>query len=335
MSLPVRPRGMIPALVLISTLVAAAPGAAQDARPFTPEDALDLVSISVQDVTPDGRWVAATLRTRRDGMNVDHFRYGDPTYISPSTAEFVLLDTESGARTPIVDGRVQIRGVEWSPDGSTLAFFLRTGDAYHLHLFDLEGRSVERVDLDTDLDVASSSRLDWRPDGSGLLIDLRADGWAERARSAFLEMTDGPIVVHDGSEPFLDWDRVRQMGGLARPAIVSTDGDVDVLMAEGYWADIVQSEDGRWMTREGDIPLKTVYEGGGGSENRPLRAAWSSQNLLCIDELFPAGGAHGQVAFHLPEAVTFQFLSQVCSQLLIRRMRSARTVPHHSLASPL
>jgi dipeptidyl aminopeptidase/acylaminoacyl peptidase len=283
MSLPLSSRGAL-AVLTLATGIMAAPAAAQDVRPFTPEDALDLVSISVQGITPDGRWLAASTRTRRDGMNVDHFRYGDPTYVSPSTAEFVLVDTDSGDRAPIVDGRVQVRSAEWSPDGGTLAFFLREGDGYHLHLFDLGSRSVERVDLDTDLEIASSSRLEWRPDGSGLLIDLRADGWAERARAAFLEMTEGPIVVHDGSEPFLDWDRVRQMGGLVRPAIVSTDGDVDVLFAEGFWEDIVQSEDGQWLAVEGQKPLKTVYEGGGGSENRLLRMDLQSRDTAYVVE---------------------------------------------------
>jgi dipeptidyl aminopeptidase/acylaminoacyl peptidase len=284
MSLPPTPRGTLHALVLAAIVGTAAPVAGQNVRPFTPEDALDLVSMSAQDMTPDGRWLAATVRTRRDGMNVDHFRYGDPTYVSPSTAEFVLVDTDSGERTPIVAGRVQVRGAEWSPDGATLAFFLRDGDAYHLHLFDLDDRDVERIDLDSDLEIASSSRLEWRPDGSGLLIDLRAEGWSARARAAFLEMTEGPIVVHDGSEPFLDWDRVRMMGGLVRPAIVSVDGDVDVLMAEGYWEDIVQSADGQWLAIEGEKPLKTVYEGGGASENRLLRMDLQSRDTAYVVE---------------------------------------------------
>lgn len=264
--------------------VAAEPPSPQDGRPFTPEDALNVASISVQDVTPDGRWIAATIRTRRDGMDVDHFRFGDPTYVSTSTAEFVLIDADSGERTPILDGRVQVRGAEWSPDGSTLAFFLRDGDAFHLHRFDLADGDVERIDLDTDLEIASNSRLEWRPDGGGLLLDLRAEGWAERARAAFLEMTEGPIVVQDADDPFLDWDRVRMMSGLVRPAIVSMDGDVDVLLAEGWWEDIVQSEDGQWLAIEGEQPLKTVYEGGGGSENRLLRMDLQSGDTAYVVE---------------------------------------------------
>jgi dipeptidyl aminopeptidase/acylaminoacyl peptidase len=258
--------------------------AAQEGRPFTPEDALNVASLSVQDVTPDGRWIAATVATRRDRMGTDHFRFGDPTYVSPSTAEFVLIDADSGVQAPILDGRVEVRGAEWSPDGETLAFFLREGDDVHLHLFDLDDRRVERVDLDTDLPIASNSRLDWRPDGSALLLDLRAADWAERSRAAFLEMTEGPIVVQDGSDPFLDWDRVRNMGGLIRPALARLDGDVEVLLPEGDWRDITQSEDGQWFAIEGRKPLKTVYEGGGGSENRLLRMNVASGDTAYVVE---------------------------------------------------
>ena len=271
-------------LALLACFLTGTSATAQDVRPFTPEDALDVASISVQDMTPDGRWIAATIRTRRDGMNVDHLRFGDPTYISPSTAAFVLIDAESGEESPILDGRVQVRGVEWSPDGETLAFLLREGEGFELHLMDLDSREIERVDLDTDLDIASNSRLAWRPDGSGLLLDLRAEGWARQARAAFLEMTDGPIVVQDGSDPFLDWDRVRMMSGLVHPAIVGTDGEVDVLLPEDHWEDIVQSRDGQWLSIEGEKPLKTVYEGGGGSENRMLRMDLRSRDTTWIVE---------------------------------------------------
>ncbi|HKK93090.1 MAG TPA: prolyl oligopeptidase family serine peptidase [Longimicrobiales bacterium] len=276
--------GLLAALAVPAAAQAAAQATAQEGRPFTPEDALDVASISVQDVTPDGRWIAATIRTRRDGMNVDHFRFGDPTYVSPSTAEFVLIDTEAGGQDPILDGRVQVRGVAWSPDGDELAFFLRGEEGFKLHLFDLDTREVRYVGLATDLSVASNSRLEWRPAGDGLLLDLRAEGWAEEARAAFLEMTEGPILVQDGSDPFLDWDRVRMMSGLVRPAIVTTDGEVDVLLPEGYWEGIIQSEDGQWLTIEGEKPLKTVYEGGGGSENRLLRMELQSGDTAYVVE---------------------------------------------------
>jgi len=274
---------------LVGLLALTAPLEAQQGRPFTPDDALSIRSLSVSDMTSDGRWVAATHRTRRDGQGTtDHFRYGDPTYISPSVTNFVLLDTESGEQTPIVDGMVQVRGMEWSPDDRHLAFFMREGqqdgDDYRLYLFDRESGDIDEVELDSDLPIASNSRLEWRPDGSGLLIDLRAADWYERSRAAFLEMTEGPIVVHDGSEPFLDWDRVRNMGRLIRPAMVALNGDTEVLFEEGNWGGINQTEDGQYFAISASEPLKTIYEGGGGSENRLILMEVASKDTSYIVE---------------------------------------------------
>ena len=52
---------------------------AQEKQPFTTEDALNVVSLNVQAITKDGRYVAATRATQRDRKNVDHMRFGDPT----------------------------------------------------------------------------------------------------------------------------------------------------------------------------------------------------------------------------------------------------------------
>ena len=58
---------------------------------FTPEMALDVRSVSIAVVTGDGHRVAATVRTRRDRTDVDHQRYGDPTYISPTTMRLMVI----------------------------------------------------------------------------------------------------------------------------------------------------------------------------------------------------------------------------------------------------
>lgn len=255
-------------VVLLLLALGSSPTAAQERRPFTPDDALRVTSMSVLDVTPDGRWIAASTANARDRQDVDHFRYGDATYVSPRTAAFVLLDTESGEQTEILPGRVQVSGSEWSPDGSQLAFFLYDGDM-SLHVFDRSSGDVTEIEVDGE--IASNSSIDWRPDGSGLLVQLRADGWAERTREEFMALSEGPIVVQDGSDPFLDWDRVRNLGGLTIPAHVTLDGTTRELLPEGEYAGMTQSEDGQWLSVLGELPLKTVYEGGGGSEWRMLR----------------------------------------------------------------
>jgi hypothetical protein len=69
--------------------------------PFTPADAMSVVSFSVQDITDDGTLIAATTYTRRDRVGVDHQRYGDPGYVSPSYSRLVLLNTGTGDQKPV------------------------------------------------------------------------------------------------------------------------------------------------------------------------------------------------------------------------------------------
>jgi hypothetical protein len=152
------------AATAFATAATATPVTAQQ-RPFSTDDALAAVSINVLDVSPDGRWIAASTATARDRQNTDHFRFGDPTYTAPRTAAFLLIDAESGDEREILPGRVQVTGVEWSPDGDRLAFLLH-GDGVSLHIFDRTRGSVSQVSVDGE--IASTSTLEWRPDGVGL-----------------------------------------------------------------------------------------------------------------------------------------------------------------------
>ena len=69
----------------IAIAVLSAPALAQQARlrTFTIDDALDIRSTRIEDVSRDARWTAFTVRVRREQLGVDNGRYGDPTYITP------------------------------------------------------------------------------------------------------------------------------------------------------------------------------------------------------------------------------------------------------------
>ena len=62
---------------------------------FTAEDGLDVVTYNALDLTSDGRWLAATSASRRDGLGVDYRRDGDPTYIRPAAARVWVIDTRT------------------------------------------------------------------------------------------------------------------------------------------------------------------------------------------------------------------------------------------------
>lgn len=198
-----------------------------EGRPFTTGDALDVRSLRIRGVTADGGWVAATAQTRRDRAGVDHFRFGDPTYIAPSTSELLVIETRTGRARSVFPTREQLREGTWSPDGSRLAVFRLVEGRYQLQIYTTETGRVRPVALRTPRRISEQSPLVWSPDGTSILLTLRSEGWADSARRAFLDLTEGPVVVQDSRDDFLDWDRVRNLARREAPVLVTVaDGSV-------------------------------------------------------------------------------------------------------------
>lgn len=251
----------ISGLAIVWLLLAPSLSAQSAGRAFTTKDALDVRTVRVADVTPDARWIAATVSTRRDRSNVDHFRFGDPTYISPSLGELLVLDATTGTSRSIFPTPEQLRGATWSPDGRRLAFFRLQGDAWSLYVHDATVSRTSKVALKSGKAISSDSPLVWSPDGAQLLIALRPDGWATRARDAFLQLTDGPIVVQTSKDDFLDWDRVRGMSREEVSALVTVaNGAVQELPLSVSLNDPHFSEDGAALVYGVADARRTAYE---------------------------------------------------------------------------
>ena len=261
-------------------------------RLFTPEIALDVRGVGIAAVTGDGARVAATVRTRRDRAGVDHQRYGDPTYISPTRVRLMVIDTRSGERTWVHEEPAQLRGFEWSPDGGRLAYFevedggsgegVGSGDGgrsgeggrYRLRIFDASTGRARTVALRTEKEIASSSPLVWSPDGAMLLIGLRPDGWAADARAAFVALTEAPVIVQDSRNDFLAWDRVRNIAARQITALVSPqDGSVREVLADVTPSGLGFSEDGSYVTYSTATRTKTSYTRRDGTEYELFRLA--------------------------------------------------------------
>lgn len=128
-------------LLVLGALLAGQPALSQNAaeappapataaaarRAFTIDDALDMRTVSIGDVTKDGRWIAATISSRRDGLGTDYFRDSDPTYVRDTKAEVVLIDVGTGAQRAILPGKRTVKGLTWSPDGTRLGMLVLTG----------------------------------------------------------------------------------------------------------------------------------------------------------------------------------------------------------------
>ena len=249
-------------------LTAATPLPAQpQQRTFTSEIALDVRGVGIAAVTRDGARVAATVRTRRDRTDVDHQRYGDPTYISPVSTRLMVIDTRSGERTWLHEEPAQIRGFAWSPDGQRLAWFAVEDDEYALRIFDASTGRAETVALGTGKQIASSSPLVWAPDGAEVLLGLRPAGWADEARAAFVALTEAPVIVQDSRNDFLAWDRVRNIAARQITALVSLeDGSVREILSGATPSGPGFAEDGSYITYSTATRTKTSYTRRDGTE---------------------------------------------------------------------
>ncbi len=255
----------------LALLPAAAPTTMRAQQPqgraFTLDDALTVRSARIEDVSRDGRWIALTTRLRSDAFGVDHARYGDPTYVAPSLAEFTLIDATTGKSLAILPGKVDVRGATFSRDGSRLAFFQRKDDGYTLNVVDVAAKRNRVVPLKTARAVASNSPLVWAPDGKSLLVALRPDGWAAGARASFLQLTEGSIVVQDASLPFLSWDSLRTVGSRQIPAVVTlANGAVREVVGEVDMRSPQFTADGASIVYSVATPRKTSYDNKTGTD---------------------------------------------------------------------
>lgn len=269
--------------VIIILVLGVQPAANAQTQAFTPEDGLNTHNISVQDITKDGRYIAALTSTRENRLGVNHDRFADPNYITPGTDRFIIIDVATGDQRELFEEDVQVRQISWSPDGDRLAFFLLEDNEYELFMYDRQSGDVERVHVNSTKQIASNSLLEWRPDGSGLLFQLRAEGWAQKGDSMYTELTEGPIIVQDSKNDFLAWERVRNHSGKSILAQVDlSSGNVEELTPEGSIDDLNQAESGEFITFTEVYPTKTDYQRSGGAEYALVKL---SMNNGAVDTL--------------------------------------------------
>ena len=261
------PRAVARAMV---ALALAAPAAASAAIPAQADslgirDLLDINTASIQDLSPDGRWLAITIASRRDGLGVDYFHDNDPTYVRGPLARLLVVDTKSGAQRAVLPPRKTLRGVTWSPDGARLAFFVLENDAYQLTVWDRGSGKLATARTPSGQYVAENSELRWTSDGKQLVFALRADAWKKKATARFNELTKGPIVVLNGNDDFLEWEGLGRMS--AERSIASWDiatGAITTLVPEGRVNSWTLARDGSAVTVNEDLLTRTNYGGGGG-----------------------------------------------------------------------
>ena len=259
-------------IVLVLSIAAAARG---QTAPFTPEDMLKVSSISVLDVSEDGRWIAASVRRPMDNDSTDHRRFGDPTYLPPSRVTVRIIDAQSGAADTPFKELVNVRDAAWSRDGRRLAILLARDPAEpdgfpatELFLWTAASRTLNPVKIQGSQRVALDSNLAWTPDGSGIIVALRSLEADRDARARFRALTEGPVIVHSSSEPFLEWDALRRSTRQRALAVVNVrDGSIRTLVPQGKISSYQLARDGSFLTIMEDETAKTDYDRIGGTDN--------------------------------------------------------------------
>ena len=254
-------------------IVAGAQPSTQASSPFTTEDMLNVATVSVLDLTEDGARAAISIRRPIDNDTTDHRRFGDPTYLAPARVRLEILDLRSGAKDTPFSELVNIRDVAWTTDGSTLAI-LRAREATSsdgfptttLYLWDARRKALSEVKPAQP--VAMNSTLAWSPDGSTLIVALRNAELDREARNQFRLLTEGPVIVHKSSEPFLEWDllnRSTRTRTIAR--LDPATGAVSPVLPQGRISSYQVARDGTFLTIMEDVTKKTDYDSIGGTDN--------------------------------------------------------------------
>lgn len=231
-------------------------------------DLLDIGNAGIQDLSADGKWLAVTMSTRRDGLGTDYFRDNDPTYLRAPQAKLVVIDTKTGAQRVVFATKKTVRNVTWSPDGTRLAMFTVENDALVLNVWDRATGKITTMKLPatmTAVYIAENSELRWTKDGKQILFALRTDAWKQKATARFNELTKGPVVVLNGGDDFLEWDELGRRA--AQRSIVSWDiatGAVKTLVPDSKVNSWTMAADGSVVVTNEDLTAKTNYGGGGG-----------------------------------------------------------------------
>ena len=245
-------------------------------------DLLDIATTSVADLSPDGRWLAVSIATRRDALGADFTRDGDPTYLRASLARLVIVDTKSGAQRPVWTQKRTFRTPIWSPDGSRLALLLLENDAWQVLIWDRASGKFTSAKMPAGRYVAENSELRWTRDGSALVFAARSEAWKVEAKAKFAALTTAPIVALDGKDDFLEWDGMNRLS--ATRSIVRWSpgtGAVTTLVPETRIGTWTLAADGTSVTVQEDITKKTDYDVIGGREWKLVSyAAGAPRTLL-------------------------------------------------------
>jgi dipeptidyl aminopeptidase/acylaminoacyl peptidase len=256
-------------LAAVGICVLLSPSWAQTKALFTIDDYFQVNTLRVDDWTKNGQWLACALSVQSDRLPTDNSRSGDPTYVAPSVADLVVIETATGRQIHVLPKKDQFRGVTWAPDGKRMAFFLYRKPAFELLIWNRETRAFEKSAFKYAKLIASNSPLAWTTDGTRLYLAVRTNDWEAKTADLFRNVTSAPTMVFDSEKPFLPWDEVARRGRLVIPVVWEISANkVTELAPELPVVSSRLTRDGRFLVFERDVTEKTNYDVIGGTKNQ-------------------------------------------------------------------
>ncbi|WP_457566452.1 S9 family peptidase [Caldithrix abyssi] len=132
--------------------------AESDERLLTPQELLQLKMVATAQVSPDGNYIAYTVRVPRAADD-------DP---GSAYSELYVMALKTRQITPFITGKVRVVGVQWRPDSKAITFLdKREGDEFRqVYEIRLDGGEAYPI---TDVQK-NISRYLWHPSGKMLVF---------------------------------------------------------------------------------------------------------------------------------------------------------------------
>ncbi|MFY0594605.1 alpha/beta hydrolase family protein [Roseivirga sp.] len=234
---------------------------------FTVEDAIKVKSLGSQTLSNDGALLAGTISDGKARFGTDHFRFRDPSYLNLRAGNLVVVNTNTGQQTAVFNEPVRVTNLTWDEDGEKLFFLQQQEDKLVLAYYEVKNKRVKYVKVKDSRILTSNSGINVMPNGHEVVLSVRKEGWFEKAMAEYKEATEGPIVVYDGNDEFLKWDRIGLTGGLAQVVKINIkSGRVDDLLPESSYGGVSISREGRFLSFTENFRTKTSYTRNDGTE---------------------------------------------------------------------
>ena len=151
-----REKSMKRVILIVLTLVLAAGLTAADKRVPTVEDLLAVKTLSGTEISPDGKWIAYTIRE----ADLDEDAYITHIWIA---------ETVTGETWQLTRGKKSCSNYEWSPCGKWLSFTSSRDGKNQIYVIRPNGGEALRL---TDAGEGVGG-YEWSPDGGRILFSMR------------------------------------------------------------------------------------------------------------------------------------------------------------------